>query len=52
MCYKRTIETPTQHIDFDAIRMQKKAMIRQLLQAKKKAEQAGEIVSKPFKMGD
>lgn len=48
MCYKRTTVTPDSKIDYDAIRAQKNAMLKQFLQARKEAEQAGKIIRKPF----
>ncbi|WP_380179625.1 hypothetical protein [Kalamiella sp. sgz302252] len=48
MCYKRKTATPDTKIDYDAIRAQKNAMLKQFLQARKEAEQAGKITRKPF----
>lgn len=36
------------NIDYDAIKAEKNVMIQRFLQAKKKAEQAGQVVAKPI----
>lgn len=47
MLYERTTKMNT-NINYNAIKTQKNEMLQRFLQAKKKAEQAGQIVAKPI----
>ncbi len=48
MLYGRVTEKMNKNINYDAIREQKNDMIQRFLQAKKKAEQSGQVVTKPI----
>lgn len=46
MLYEQDTENMKTKINYEAIRQQKKIMIQHFLQAKKQAEQNGQVVSK------
>ena len=48
MLYGRVTEKMNKNINYDTIRAQKNDMIQRFLQAKKKAEQSGQVVTKPI----
>lgn len=48
MLYERNTEKMNTKIDYTAIREAKQAMIQRFMQAKKQAEQNGQIVTKPI----
>jgi hypothetical protein len=47
MPYERAAEMNAR-IDYDAIKAQKREMLQSFLQAKKRAEEAGQVISKPI----
>lgn len=48
MLYEWKIKNMNVNIDYDAIKADKNEIIQRFLQAKKKAEQAGQVVAKPI----